>query len=154
MFQIRLRKRYESCASKEKWGTKLAELPLLRGQGRQKLPAVAVFLELGKGVSKRGEPAEKAARLDRVELAEWPSGSVGLSVFVRGLSVTDIDPDLKEADAAFKRLLESLIDPSDTATVDAGIQPEIRRMFATQPYMGTVPVRTDDLTAPVVVQQL
>jgi hypothetical protein len=121
--QVRLRKQYETSASKDEWIEKLRTLKLFREIADSNVPSIALFLELG------GDPLSMEPMTFEVVEHEF-----GCCIYVRTNRLSHIDPELAEADGAFQRRLGSLVDPSDSASIDKSLSHAIRRMFKTQPY--------------------
>ena len=132
-FQVKLRKRYVPESVKAEWEEKLKDLPLVSELQCRGIPQVAVYVELGGSQAKTAPPSVKQIKLESGP--QIKKTSYGYAVHVKDLSVLSIFPEQITANEVFKRVLESMIDPSDTTKVAVNMHRHIREMFKTQPYM-------------------
>ena len=105
------------------------------------LPRVSILLELHR-------PASSSKDGDWNVQLHKPYSPVRkiLEIHARGLSVADILVDEKDkvsADAAFRQMLKSIVDPKTVETIPSEFRDLVEHMFTVQPYMAdpkSVPV--------------
>ena len=134
LLQLKLRMKSLSPADLQEWHRKLESLPLIREihPGR---PVVAVCLELGpprgaesavpnmttrSGSDKASHVADGVSTPVVVSDAAGSASSTHVlyALRFRNVSLANVVPEDREAEEAFKRLLESTIDPSTTLNVE------------------------------------
>ena len=144
VIQVKLRTNFLPESDKVDWLEKTSSLHYLNSS---EVPSVALFCELGEArdaefsVPSTGHspvvetPTRLSSQLQVVDHGSNETKGCLFGLFSRRLSVEDIFSADVAAQESFRRLLESIVDPSDCMNVDELFRKDIRKMFKVQPYL-------------------